>query len=98
MPAYLISLDPEGEWYDNRDAMEEYGRNVPQMVERYGGKYLLARRDPEVLEGDWNPGPIVLVEFPSRETLFAFYKSEEYRPWLEMRQRHGKTRIVISES
>jgi uncharacterized protein (DUF1330 family) len=97
MAAYLISLDPEGEWYSEPEKMAEYGQNVPALVEAFGGRYLLMRQDAEVLEGEWDPGPIVLVEFDSKKKLLEFYHSEEYRPWLELRKRCGSTRIVIAE-
>lgn len=97
MAVYLMSLDPEGDWYDDIEGITRYGQTVPAMVEAYGGEYLLKRSDPDVLEGEWNPGPVVLVRFPSRDKLDAFYSSDDYRPWLELRQRAGKTRILIFE-
>ena len=33
----------------------------------------------EVLEGDWRPKRLVIIEFPSMGDLLAFYNSSEYR-------------------
>jgi uncharacterized protein (DUF1330 family) len=33
---------------------------------------------PETVEGDWRPGRVVVLEFPSREDALAWYHSPEY--------------------
>ncbi|WP_156935335.1 DUF1330 domain-containing protein [Pseudonocardia spinosispora] len=97
MPAYLMSTDPES-GYNDLDAMAGYGATVPGIVESFGGRYLLRRSQTRALEGSWEPGDMVLIEFPSMTELRAFYESEQYRPWLELRQRAGRTNIVITEA
>lgn len=96
MPAYLLSLDPE-DGYADHEAIARYGAVVPDLVRAFGGEYLLPRRPARVLEGDWDPGPVVLISFASMEKLMAFYDSAEYRPWRESRKVSGATRIVVAE-
>ena len=51
MPAYFIIdnevTDPVG--------FEEYRKEVPVTVEKYGGKFLVRGGQVQTLEGDWNP-------------------------------------------
>lgn len=94
VPAFLISLGPEGDWSQAAD-MDDYGRNVPPIVKEFGGTYVLGSREVETLEGATEPGPVVVIEFPSLDALNGFYRSDAYRPWLERRQRFGKTRILV---
>ena len=96
MPAYLISLEPES-GYRDLDAIQRYAEAVPAIVAEYGGRYLAAHVKPQILEGDWNPDFIVLIEFPTMARLREFYDSEAYRPWLELRKSVGDGRIVALE-
>ena len=61
MPAYIIVeidiVDPVG--------YEEYKKLAGATVEKYGGKYIVRGGKTEVLEGDWKPKRIVVLEFES---------------------------------
>jgi len=58
MPAYFIVdnevIDPTG--------FEEYRKQVPGTVEKYGGKFLVRGGQVQTLEGDWKPERIVVTE------------------------------------
>ena len=59
MPAYFIVdnevTDPTG--------FEEYRKQVPGTVEKYGGKFLVRGGQMQTLEGDWKPKRLVVTEF-----------------------------------
>jgi uncharacterized protein (DUF1330 family) len=95
MPAYFIATPEE---ITDMDGMMRYAANAPAVVQAFGGKYLVPRGTARKLEGNWDPGFMVLIEFPSAERVLEFYESAEYRPWRELRQRAAKTSIVITES
>ena len=63
MSAYVIVeieiVDPVG--------YEVYKKLAGATVEKYGGKYTVRGGKTEVLEGDWNPKRIVVLEFPTME-------------------------------
>ncbi|HEV7919705.1 MAG TPA: DUF1330 domain-containing protein [Thermoanaerobaculia bacterium] len=64
----------------------EYVKNVTAMVERAGGRYLARTSHVEVIEGErQRPQIFLLIEWPSREALFAFYDSPEYAPFRKQR-------------
>ena len=78
----------------------EYVREVTPMVERHGGRYLARTPKIEALEGERKPPQIFLiVEWPSREAADAFYRSDEYRPYLQKRLQGARNelRIVAGE-
>jgi uncharacterized protein (DUF1330 family) len=83
MAAYLIAEIVE---VMNPAKMEEYRKRVPAVVERFGGRYLAASSSPQTLEGTWRPGFAVMIEFPSRERLMAWYDSKEYAELKALRQ------------
>jgi len=73
-PAYLIvdakSSDPQ--------AMQRYRELAQVAVANYGGRYLVRGGEYQVLEGDWRPQRLVVVEFPALEQARSFYDSPEY--------------------
>jgi uncharacterized protein (DUF1330 family) len=94
--AYLIHVDPES-GYGDPDGMAQYNAHVGAIIESFGGAYHLRHKKSRVLEGDWSPDFITLIEFPSMIKLLEFYESEEYRPWLDVRKNAGAGRIVVFE-
>ena len=93
MAAYVIAnvevTDPA--------AYEEYRAKVPGTIAAYGGRYLARAGATEVLEGDWTPHRLVILEFPSLAQLKAWYRSPEYRPLLEIRKRSARARVIAVE-
>lgn len=89
MPAYLVA---EVEWH-NPEVQKEYNSKLKPTLEKYHAR-TLAVGAPEVLEGDWNPRRVVLIEFPSMEALQSWYRSTEYSPLISLRQSAARTNIV----
>ena len=93
MPAYLIAhieiTDPT--------AYEEYRKRVPPVVTAHGGRFLARGGAVTVLEGNWQPKRLVVIEFPDMAALKAFYESPAYRPLIELRNRAAKGSLVAIE-
>ena len=94
MAAYLISN------IEVTDAAtyEEYKKGVAATIAAYGGRSL-ARPGAtmEVLEGDWVPKRLVILEFPSVERANAWYDSPEYAPAKALRQATSTADLIIVE-
>jgi uncharacterized protein (DUF1330 family) len=84
---------------DVRDAAryEDYKRLVPPTLAQYGGRFVVRGGAAETLEGDWSPGRIVIVEFPSVEQARAWWDSAEYAPAKELRQATAHTQMILVE-
>ena len=91
MSIYLVF---ENEIHD-KEAYEHYKAAVKPMVEAAGGKYHTRDGKVDVLVGDWNPGRVVIFEWPSQEALDAFMSSEEYQPWKKLRESVTTTKTLI---
>ena len=93
MPAYIIVeidiLDPVG--------YEEYKKLAGATVKKYGGKYIVRGGKAEVLEGDWKPKRIVVLQFENMERAKAWLKCPEYAEPRKMRHRTAKTRMILVE-
>ena len=81
MPAYLIS----DVTVRNAQAFEAYRNAAASSITKYDGRYLARGGAIEVLEGDWTPRVVILVEFPSTSRARDWYSSPEYQAALKYR-------------
>jgi uncharacterized protein (DUF1330 family) len=64
---------------------EEYKKLAGPTVEARSGKYIVRGGKTEVLEGEWQPKRIVVLEFPSTDQAKEWLDCEEYREPRKMR-------------
>jgi uncharacterized protein (DUF1330 family) len=76
---------------------EDYRGRVGDTIAKYGGRYVVRGGKSEVVEGNWNPKRLVVLEFPSMERLQAWYHSPEYAPLKQLRFRSANTDVVLVE-
>lgn len=93
MAAYLI-VDLE---VKNPEGFAEYARAVGPTFTPYGGKVVVRRGAFEVLEGNWTPKSVVMIEFPSMDALKRWYNSAEYKPLIAKRQSAAAGNIIAVE-
>ena len=79
------------------DKFGEYRKQVPAMIERFGGKYVVRGGATEAIEGNWAPPRLVVLEFPSMEKAKTWYSSPEYAPLLKLRHESAKTTMTFVE-
>src|SRR5438067_2511889 len=93
MSAYVIVeieiIDPIG--------YEEYKKQAAATVHKYGGKYIVRGGKTEVLEGDWHPKRLVILQFESMQRAKEWLHCEEYREPRKLRHRTAKTKMVLVE-
>ena len=77
------------------------GGAVPEMsgpsVERHGGRFRAHGGAIHVLEGDWVPERLVVIEFASIEDAESWFESEDYREARSVREGAGVWRMVAVE-
>jgi uncharacterized protein (DUF1330 family) len=77
--------------------MLEYRARVQATLDLYAGRFLARGGTVEVREGDWKPGRLVLIEFPSLQQARGWYHSPEYQAIIGMRTRNSETDFVFLE-
>lgn len=74
MPAYVVAMmhitDP--------DQYRSYTDRTPALVKRHGGKFLTRGEPFDCVEGTPYDGRMVLLEFPSKAHVTAWYADPEY--------------------
>ena len=64
-------------------------------MQAYGAKPLVRGGAVEVLEGPWQPGRVVVLEFPDMDTARRFYDSPEYGAARQARESAALMRMIL---
>ena len=93
MPAYVIAET------DVHDAAqyERYKAAAPEAIAAYGGRYVARGGELSVLEGDWDPARLVILEFDDLEAAKRWYASPEYQAARQLREGAATMRLVAVE-
>ena len=90
MPAYVIAetdiTDPE--------RYEQYKAASPAATAAGGGRFLVRGGELVVLEGDWQPSRLVLLEFEDLAAAKRWYESEVYQEAKKLREGAARIRLV----
>ena len=93
MAAYAIIHD---EIHDQA-LFGEFRQRVAATIEAHGGRYLVRGGAVEVMDGDWVPDRVVVVEFDSVEQAKAWLTTPEYTEIKEIRMKSAKASLIIVE-
>ncbi len=91
MAAYVIV---EITIHDPKD-YKEYKKLTPAAVEAYDGRFVVRVGQTEILESDWQPERIVVLEFPTVDRAKEWWNSDIYAQAKLIRQRSAKTRMIV---
>lgn len=93
MSAYfIVDIDVH-----NPAGMREYLEQVPGTLTKYGGRYVVRGGKFEVVEGDWQPTRVVMLEFPNIEQAKRWYDGAEYKDMKAARLRAATANIILVE-
>ena len=79
-------LDPAG--------FDEYRRKVGPILAAHCAKRIVMSDQIDVLNGDWEPDRLVVVEFESQGRIREWYESEAYQEIIPLRDRSATLRMV----
>jgi len=93
MPAYVIVevevTDPE--------RYKQYTAATPATIAAAGGRFLVRGGEFTVLEGDWQPSRLVVLEFEDLAAAERWYESEAYQAAMKLREGGARMRMVAVE-
>jgi uncharacterized protein (DUF1330 family) len=93
MAAYVI-LDVE---VTDPALYEEYKKVSGEALRPFGGRFVVRGGAAEILEGDWKPHRLVVLEFPSADRAREWWNSETYREPKALRQSASRGSMVLVE-
>jgi len=93
MPAYVVSMmsihDPK--------TYKKYTDRTPPIVKRHGGKFLTRGGDVITLEGESYRDRMVILEFPSNQSVQDWMADPEYQDAMTFRHASSEARILLQE-
>lgn len=93
MAAYII-LDID---VKDKKLYEEYKKQGAPTIMLYGGKPLVRGGKTRVLEGDWQPRRLVMLEFAGIDEAKRWWNSPEYNKAKSLRHKAADTNVVLLE-
>jgi len=90
MPAYIIV---ETDIHDP-EQYERYKEASPGAVAAGGGRFVVRGGEMAVLEGEWHPKRLVMLEFEDLDAAKRFYASPEYQEARRLREGAAKLNMV----
>ena len=80
----------------NVDAFQEYISHIPELINKHGGRYVVKGETPTVVEAaDDVPQRSVILEFPDRGTVGAFFEERRAAGLLDLWQRSTNSQILV---
>jgi uncharacterized protein (DUF1330 family) len=76
---------------------EDYKKLTPASLVPFEGKFVVRGGTTETVEGDWRPGRLVVLEFPSKQKAKDWWGSAGYAPAKAIRQAASKTQMILVE-
>lgn len=68
---------------------------IPAFIEKHGGRYVVQGAEATVIDGDWTPERIVVIEFPGWENAEAFLSDPECQDLFAIRHRTTTGKLIL---
>jgi uncharacterized protein (DUF1330 family) len=94
MPAYVIASVTAAH---DQEKLAEYRERNTDAVAKHGGRFVARGGRHEVLEGDYAPVRVVIIEFADLDAARGWYESDDYAPLRELRRSASDTHILVVE-
>ena len=82
---------------NDKEAYEAYKNLTPQSIAAYNGKFIVRGGTTETLEGNWEHGRIVIIEFSTVERAKEWWVSAAYSVAKNIRQIAATTNMIVVE-
>ena len=91
MPAYAVAHMRQ---VTMGPAVVEYLQRIDATLAPFGGRFIVHGGEVEILEGSW-PGFLIVIEFPDRNRVSAWYNSVAYQEIVTLRTDNSESDVVM---
>ena len=91
MPAYAVAHMRQ---VTMGPAVVEYLQRIDATLAPFGGRFIVHGGEVEVLEGSW-PGHLIVIEFPDRGRVSAWYNSDAYQQIVALRTDNSESDVIV---
>lgn len=68
---------------------------IPEFIKKHSGRYIVQGEEPTVMEGDWKPERVVVIEFPSRKNANEFLQDPYAQTLFSLRHKTTTSKLVL---
>ena len=79
----------------DKDLFAEFATKIFELVKVHNGRYLVRGGESQVIEGDWSPQRVVVMEFDSYDQVKAFVSTPEYKELAKIRSNSSTASTII---
>ncbi len=97
MAAYVIFDVEDTDDVKDTDLGDEYVKLAGESLAPFQSKAIVHAGMVEVLEGDWEPKTLVMIEFESMEQARQWYKSPAYAKAVDILPRAPYSNVILVE-
>jgi len=85
---------------EDREAfIQGYGKTTAQLVEKFGGRYVLRGPGASLFEGEkWDGASMVISEWPDRAAVDTFWASPEYQEAKKLREDIADCQVLVIDA
>ena len=73
----------------------DYTAATPALIARHGGRFIVRGGNPATLEGPEENRRIVVIEFPDRAAVEAFYADPDYEAVRAIRWESAESELIV---
>jgi len=77
------------------DRFMRYVDEIPAFIAKHGGHYIVRGEAPTVMEGDWSPERVVVLEFPARTNAEAFLSDPDAQSLFALRHETTVSKLIL---
>ena len=93
MAGYVIVNDE----ISDEAGFAEFRQKVGATVAAHGGRYLVRGGATEVIDGDWTPDRLVVIEFDSVDQAKAWLNSADFQAIKDLRVSSASASVIVAE-
>ncbi len=75
-------------------AFMEYVEKIPTYLSKHNGRYLVEGVTPNIVEGNWRPDKIVLLEFDTKDNTNNFLSDIDVKKLFEIRHKTTNSNLI----
>jgi len=79
----------------NFNEFREYIEKIPEFIKKHSGRYVVQGVEPELMEGDWKPERVVVIEFPSKNNAREFLQDPDAQSLFTLRHKTTTSQLIL---
>lgn len=74
-----------------------YAEKIPELITRHKGKYIVRGVEPTIIEGDWTPQRVVILEFETKQNAQNFLGDPDSHELFKIRHESTVSKLILLE-